>query len=113
MSSLFVLAIVVIIGLVAFFIGRQRAGAHDRGAVKPHSRAYYHGWWAFLLAVLPAVLFLVVWNVGSSFYVDRYVQGACADSMPKRSRHCRRHSPNCSRFFPPRVSLLRQIPRIS
>ena len=32
--SLFVLAIVVAIGLVAFFIGRQRAAAHDGGAVK-------------------------------------------------------------------------------
>ena len=81
MSSLFVLAIVVIIGLVAFFIGRQRAGAHDRGAVKPHSRAYYHGWWAFLLAVLPAVLFLAIWNVGSSFYIDRYVHSA----LPERT----------------------------
>ncbi|RVC43950.1 phosphate ABC transporter permease subunit PstC, partial [Mesorhizobium sp. M4B.F.Ca.ET.088.02.2.1] len=56
MSSMLVLAIVAAIGVVAFFIGRQRAVAQDNGSVKPHSRAHYHGWWAFLLAVLPALL---------------------------------------------------------
>ncbi|RUV18015.1 phosphate ABC transporter permease subunit PstC [Mesorhizobium sp. M7A.F.Ca.MR.245.00.0.0] len=76
MSSLLVLAIVVAVGLVAFFIGRQRAAAQDNGKVKPHSRAHYHGWWAFLLAVLPALLLLAVWTVGSSVYLDRHIHTA-------------------------------------
>ncbi|RUU77630.1 MULTISPECIES: phosphate ABC transporter permease subunit PstC [unclassified Mesorhizobium] len=81
MSSLLVLAIVVAVGLVAFFIGRQRAAAQDNGKVKPHSRAHYHGWWAFLLAVLPALLLLAVWTVGSSVYLDRHIHTA----LPERT----------------------------
>ncbi|MFD2057641.1 phosphate ABC transporter permease subunit PstC [Mesorhizobium calcicola] len=81
MSSILVLAIVVAIGLVAFFIGRQRAAAQDNGTVKPHSRAHYHGWWAFLLAVLPAVLLIAAWNIGSSIYLDRHVHAA----LPERT----------------------------
>ncbi|TIX23428.1 phosphate ABC transporter permease subunit PstC [Mesorhizobium sp.] len=81
MSSLLVLAIVVAIGLVAFFIGRQRAAAQDNGKVKRHSRAHYHGWWAFLLAVLPALLLLAVWAVGSSVYLDRNIHAA----LPERT----------------------------
>ncbi|TGQ67510.1 MAG: phosphate ABC transporter permease subunit PstC [Mesorhizobium sp.] len=81
MSSLLVLAIVVAIGLVAFFIGRQRAAAQDDGRVKPHSRAHYHGWWAFLLAVLPALLLLAAWNIGSSIYLDRHIHAA----LPERT----------------------------
>ncbi|TIU63478.1 MAG: phosphate ABC transporter permease subunit PstC, partial [Mesorhizobium sp.] len=81
MSSMLVLAIVVAVGLVAFFIGRQRAVAQDNGSVKPHSRAHYHGWWAFLLAVLPALLLLAVWNIGSSIYLDRHIHAA----LPERT----------------------------
>ncbi|TGQ45741.1 MULTISPECIES: phosphate ABC transporter permease subunit PstC [unclassified Mesorhizobium] len=81
MSSLLVLAIVVAIGLVAFVIGRQRAAAQDNGTVKPHSRAHYHGWWACLLAVLPAVLLLTAWNIGSSVYLDRHIHAA----LPERT----------------------------
>ncbi|RJT40937.1 phosphate ABC transporter permease subunit PstC [Mesorhizobium waimense] len=81
MSSLLVLAIVVAIGVVAFLIGRQRAAAHENGTVKPHSRAHYHGWWAFLLAVLPALLLLAVWTIGSSVYLDRHIHAA----LPERT----------------------------
>ncbi|WP_054313669.1 phosphate ABC transporter permease subunit PstC [Mesorhizobium sp. 1M-11] len=73
MSSMLVLAIVVVIGIVAFVIARQRAAAQDDGKVKPHSRAHYHGWWAFLLGVLPAVLFLALWSIGSSVYLNSHL----------------------------------------
>jgi len=79
MSPLVVLAIVVAIGLVAFFIGRQRGAALDDGTggkTRPHSRAHYHGWWAFLLGVLPAILFLIVWTIGSSIYVERDIHAS-------------------------------------
>jgi phosphate transport system permease protein len=70
MSSMLVLAIVLVIGIVAFVVARQRALSQDNGKVKPHSRAHYHGWWAFLLGVLPAILFLAVWSIGSSVYLN-------------------------------------------
>ena len=81
MSSLLVFAIVIAIGIVVFLIGQQRARAQRDGSAKPHSRAHYHGWWAFLLAVLPALLLLVVWTIGSSVYLDRYVHS----QLPERT----------------------------
>ncbi len=35
-----------------------------------HSRPHYHGWWVFLVSALPAILFLAVWAVGASVYLD-------------------------------------------
>ena len=58
MSLSLVFALVVAVGAVAFFFGRQRAASQDNGTVKAHSRPHYHGWWAFLLATLPAVLLI-------------------------------------------------------
>ena len=76
MSSMLVLAAVLAIGLVGFFIGRQRAVGYESGSVRPHSRAHYHGWWVLLLAVLPAVLLFALWNIGSSVYIDRHLHAA-------------------------------------
>ena len=73
MSATLVLAIIAAIGVVAFVIGRQRAAAQRDGAVKPHSLPSYHGWWAFLLATVPAIVFLIVWALGSNLYVDNLV----------------------------------------
>jgi len=71
MSALLVFAIVVALGVVGFVFGRQRAMSQRDGADKPHSRPHYHGWWVFLVTVLPATIFLLVWSVGSSIYVER------------------------------------------
>lgn len=74
MSLITVIALVLVIGAAGFFVGRQRASAQMGGATKQHSRSHYHGWWAFLLAVLPAVVVLAVWTVGSSFIVERQIE---------------------------------------
>ncbi|CDP51414.1 Phosphate transport system permease protein PstC [Devosia sp. DBB001] len=73
MSATLVLAIIVAIGVVAFVIGRQRAVAQRDGAAKSHSLPSYHGWWAFLLATVPAILFLLVWALGSNLYADNLI----------------------------------------
>jgi len=79
MSFFLVLVSVVAIGLIGFFIGRQRAVALNKaqpaagsgaGVEKMHSRPHYHGWWVFLVSALPAILFLAVWAVGTSVYLD-------------------------------------------
>lgn len=90
MPMTYFVAIIVVIGVVAYFIGRQRAAVHTGGAVKQHSRPHYHAWWAFLLAVMPALLFLAVWSIGSSIYIERHVEAQLpaqtADSaVPNRS----------------------------
>lgn len=76
MSFLIVFAIVLAIGLAAFVIGRQRAVAQDDGTVKAHSRPHYHGWWAFLTGVVPAVIFLASWDVGANAYLNSFVHAA-------------------------------------
>lgn len=73
MSLLFVLAVIAAIGAVAFIIARQRGAGLDRGANRPHSRAHYHGWWAFLLATLPAVFIFLAWLLVSSIYLERHI----------------------------------------
>ena len=71
MSFSLVLILVLAIGAVAFVAGRGRAVAQQAAATtKPHSRSHYHGWWAFLLAVLPATLFLLVWSLGSAAWIE-------------------------------------------
>lgn len=75
MSFFLVLVSVVAIGLIGFFIGRQRAVALDKAqpaadTEKMHSRPHYHGWWVFLVSALPAILFLAVWAIGSSVYLN-------------------------------------------
>src|SRR3954453_22381269 len=79
MSLSLVFALVVAVVVVAFFFGRQRAPGQDDGSVKAHSRPHYHGWWAFLLATLPATLLIVVWAIGSSIYVDRHIDALVQD----------------------------------
>ncbi len=74
MPLLYVLAIVAVIGIVAFIISRQRAASQLSAGVKPHSRTHYHGWWAFLLATLPALLFLILWSIGSSIYMQGHIE---------------------------------------
>ncbi len=71
MSTLLVFIIVIAIGAAAYFIGRQRAASRGDGGVKAHSLPHYHGWWAFLLSTLPALLFIVIWTAGSSVYLER------------------------------------------
>jgi phosphate transport system permease protein len=74
MPMIYFLAIVLAIGVAAYIIGRGRAAAQTGGAQKQHSRPHYHGWWAFMLAALPALLLIIVWSVGSSLYMERHVE---------------------------------------
>ena len=76
------LTIIVFIGVVGYVLGSARAKKQiASSAEKPHSRAHYHGWWVFLLAVLPAVFFMAAWSAGSYAYVDR----AISERMPEQT----------------------------
>ncbi|WP_274627606.1 phosphate ABC transporter permease subunit PstC [Arvimicrobium flavum] len=76
MSPLLTSLIVLAVAFAAFLVARTRAAAHEGGEIKPHSRAPYHGWWAFLLSGLPAFAFLALWSIGSSIYVERSIHTA-------------------------------------
>ena len=73
MSGFLVIALVALLGLIAFFVGRSRAASLDGASQKVHSRPQYHGAWAMLLATLPALLFFIVWSVGQSSYIERQI----------------------------------------
>lgn len=74
MPLIYVAAIVLAIALVAYVVARSRASGQSSGSTKQHSRAPYHGSWAFLLAALPALLVLLVWAIGSNFYVQARIE---------------------------------------
>ncbi|WP_343313142.1 phosphate ABC transporter permease subunit PstC [Brucella sp. BE17] len=90
MSFFLVLVSIIAIGLVGFFIGRQRATAIDKTQPVPsaglslekmHSRPHYHGWWVFLVSALPALVFLVLWTIGSSVYLNHAATARMPDAI--------------------------------
>ncbi|MCO5070082.1 MAG: phosphate ABC transporter permease subunit PstC [Rhizobiaceae bacterium] len=77
MSGFLIIAIIVATGIAGLIAGRQRASAQQVGSQeKPHSRSHYHGWWVFILAVLPSLLFLAIWTAGSSYYASSTIRAA-------------------------------------
>lgn len=80
MPAYVTLVLVLLIGLASFLLGqfRARAQAFSQGAPKAHSRPPYHGWWAALLAMLPALALLLAWQIGSGAYLRDQVAGQLA-----------------------------------
>jgi len=94
MSIGFVFLVVLALGGMAFWLGRQRgmafavAGGAQVGSV--HSRPQYHGAFVAIMAVLPAFLVLAIWAVMGEGLVSREVlsglpAGAVGDSDLDRS----------------------------
>ncbi len=62
MTALMLLAAILILGLIAFFLGRSRSFAQSGGDIrKLHSLPSHYGWHAALMAVLPALLVMILW----------------------------------------------------
>lgn len=73
MSSLTILAILAVAGIVAFFIGRLRSIQVCGGRQQQlHSRPSYYGYYLATLTALPAVVLLAVWSVAER-PVTKYV----------------------------------------
>lgn len=67
---------VVIVAIVAFFIGLSRArAAQAGGTVKMHSQLGYYGWYAGILAGLPATILILVWSVAEPAMLSRMIRG--------------------------------------
>lgn len=66
--------ILVALGIVGFFIGRQRAIASAGGdARRLHSLPMYHGQSVFLFTIVPAFLFMLMWLVIQPAYIESRV----------------------------------------
>ena len=66
MSAAFVALLVLGLGFIAWLSGRARAaafaGVPGEARDRPHSRPGQHGWYVALWTILPAALFLIVWQ---------------------------------------------------
>ncbi|WP_455482114.1 phosphate ABC transporter permease subunit PstC [Bartonella sp. B35(2025)] len=66
----FIIFLLLILGFVGFYISYIRACHLEYTQCKMHSRAYYYGWWTFLMTVIPAIIFLIFWGGGSTIYLE-------------------------------------------
>ena len=76
--------LIVGLGVVAWLAARARAAAFTGpGKPRPHSLPGQHGWYVALWTIVPALLFLAVWNnvSGNLIYAD-VMASAEAQSLP-------------------------------
>jgi len=82
MSALWVLVFIGLVAAAGYVVGFQRAAALQTGPEKAHSLPSYHGWWAALLALLPALLFFIVWSVATGVILEGSVRAQLAEADP-------------------------------
>jgi phosphate transport system permease protein len=78
MSGGWLIAIILGLGALAYFFAARRARFQAHAASRqnneiPHSLPTYHGWLAFILTTVPALLFLLVWSVGTTVMMESRV----------------------------------------
>ncbi|WP_078688249.1 MULTISPECIES: phosphate ABC transporter permease subunit PstC [unclassified Bartonella] len=73
MAISFIIFLLLTFSIIGFCISYMRARCLERSGFKMHSRAHYYGWWTFLITIIPALIFLIFWNVGSSAYLEYIV----------------------------------------
>ncbi|WP_208437749.1 phosphate ABC transporter permease subunit PstC [Bartonella taylorii] len=66
----FIIFLLLLLGFIGFCISYMRARTFEYAQYKMHSRAYYHGWWTFSMTVIPALVFLILWDGGSAIYLE-------------------------------------------
>ncbi len=70
------IALVLAIGFIGFFVGRARVMARAGGDIrKLHSLPNYYGQAVFIFAVVPSLLLMAVWLIAQPFYVEQSVSG--------------------------------------
>lgn len=80
MPVLWLILIVVALGAIGYFLGRQRALSSAGGDVRHlHSLPSYYGANAFLSAVVPALLLLTVWLLAQPMVIENRVSGMIPD----------------------------------
>lgn len=73
MSVSWIAVSILLVGLVGYLLSRARARAIEARGTKMHSRPHYYGWWTALLSVIPSLVFLFLWTVGSSVYIEHRI----------------------------------------
>jgi phosphate transport system permease protein len=87
MSIAAIALLVAGLGIVAWLAGRARAAAFarvgSRASDRPHSRPSQHGWYVALWTLLPAALFLIVWqNISGNLVYAQVLASPEAAGLP-------------------------------
>ena len=76
MSVFLILTVLGVLALAGFVLARQRAMALVAGdARRLHSRPHYYGWHGAIMAGVPALLFLVVWQIAQPIVIEGRLAG--------------------------------------
>lgn len=76
MSVFLILTVLGVLALAGFVLSRQRAMALVGGdARRLHSRPHYYGWHGAIMAAVPALLFLVVWQIAQPMVIESRLAG--------------------------------------
>ena len=95
MTGTALLFLVLGLGLVGWIVGRARAAAFVRAAKggprgQVNSLPSYHGWFVAVCAVVPAVIFMFIWQSVSPALVTNMVLSAPAASGLPQDGFCTR-----------------------
>ena len=83
MSGLALFLIAIGLGLIAWLVGRARAVSFAHGGARLHSLPGHHGWFVALAGLVPALLFLAVWQwTQPALVVDAVLSSPAAASLP-------------------------------
>ncbi|MBD1203167.1 MAG: phosphate ABC transporter permease subunit PstC [Rhodobacteraceae bacterium] len=76
MSVFLILTVLGVLALAGFVLSRQRAMALVGGdARRLHSRPQYYGWHGAIMAGVPALLFLAVWQIAQPMVIESRLEG--------------------------------------
>jgi phosphate transport system permease protein len=83
MSIVTLIAAILVLSLVGYWLGRRRALAleENRGAGRLHSLPRYYGYYVALWCGLPALALLLVWLLGQSAVIDRLLLASLPDDL--------------------------------
>ncbi len=86
MSAGWLVAIILGIGALAYFLAARRARSQrdlvDRAKEVPHSLPLYHGWFAFLVSTLPALLVFLALSAVSNGLIESRIRAEVAQHVP-------------------------------
>jgi len=76
MNGVWLAAIVLVLGVIGFFVAITRARTSVKGDTRRlHSRLSYYGTNAFIFTIVPALVVMLVWSVVQPIAIDRMVEG--------------------------------------
>ena len=79
MSALFLLVLILVLGLLAFALGRGRALSATGGDPRQlHSLPGHYGWHAALMTALPALAMLILWSLVQPVIIQRQTSALLA-----------------------------------